>query len=188
MKSFWTTLQAVIVVIHCRMLSIILSMILVSMHLSTSCEHYLATSLIPNAGLGIFVGEEYTSGSLLAPGYTLIIPSQDIYDWQLNNYIYSCDHSNHSMIVFGIAMMLNHKVIPNADNLWTDDVHPIDISAQEYFPYSIYRRQSYVSSYQLLVGDEVYAYYGNEKWFIDIHLNLYLPQSPWNIFKQMEYV
>jgi hypothetical protein len=75
------------------------------------CGYYLAPSIIPNAGLGVFAGRNYSEDEFLALGISLVIPSNYSLNWQLNNYVYSCDHDEYSMVVFGIAVSFIVKLL-----------------------------------------------------------------------------
>ena len=132
-----------------------------------ACDYYLAPSLIPGAGLGIFAGRDFAAEEEIASGVTLIAPQSFVVNWQLNNYVYNGDHEGHSMLVFGMAMLLNHMPKPNTNNYWQEENGISELSEQTPFPFTVYRGQAYHAAQPIRQGEEIFGYYGDSDWFTD---------------------
>jgi hypothetical protein len=50
------------------------------------CELFLAPSLTPGLGRGVFAGSFVPSGNIVEDSITLKIPSDDLPIWQMDNY------------------------------------------------------------------------------------------------------
>ena len=74
------------------------------------CEYYIAESKVPGVGRAVIAGKEFTKGDVaIDKGPTLVVRTDTIGGWQLNNYMYASEDDDYSMLVFGVPMLYNHK-------------------------------------------------------------------------------
>ena len=144
----------------------------------SECDFYLAPSLIPGAGLGVFAGRDFDAEEEISSGVTLIAPHKYLENWQLNNYVYTGEHEGHSMLVFGMSMLLNHHPEANTHNYWLDERGITDLIEQTPFPFTIYRRQTYYSAARIEQGGEIFGHYGDLDWFTDRGIAFNSTESP----------
>lgn len=128
------------------------------------CDVYLAPSLIPGAGRGIFAGKSYAQGDFFDKVSSITILRKNGVRWPLHNYVYGSNDNKYSMALFGTAMMFNHGDSKNVDHYW--DAWPvISISEQKKEPYTIYTTVTYTTTRDIEIGDEIYTSYGDKEWF-----------------------
>lgn len=81
---------------------------------TTSCDLFLAPSLLPGAGLGIIAGKPYKSNEAVETiGPAVLINREQSSDTMLHNFVYSSSWPEYAVTLFGIGMMMNH--MPNGD-------------------------------------------------------------------------
>ena len=68
---------------------------------NVECSLYLAESLLPGAGRAIFTGRIFEIGEAILDLPTLVVKKVNNRRWQLDNYVFSSDEREYSMIIFG---------------------------------------------------------------------------------------
>lgn len=128
---------------------------------TNKCKLYVAMSLIEGGGRGVFSGENIEIGGLIEDGITLTV-SQDYYLGQLSNYVYQSEEANRSLVIFGVAMMFNHRQNNNAGLNWGGE--QIDFTEQEHYAFALYSPTTYNAVDSISNGDEIFTHYGDH-WF-----------------------
>ena len=126
-----------------------------------ACDYYLAPSLIPGAGLGIFAGRDFAAEEEIASGVTLMVPKSVVTKWKLDNYVFAGQHEGQTIVVFGIAMTLNHMPQTNTAFHWQEENGISELSEQTPFPFTVYRGQAYHAAQSIRQGEEIFGYYGD---------------------------
>jgi hypothetical protein len=148
------------------------------------CDLYLAPSLLPGGHRGIFAGRTFSKSEIIEIDPTLVIPTDLIRDLQFFNYAFSANDFDHSMSVFGVGMLFNHApaspatspaVIPatyhhqNIDYQWNS----VPISNPKLIhniysqPHTQYTDLTYLTITDVQIGQELYANYGRDDWFVN---------------------
>ena len=136
--------------------------------LSEACNIYLAPSLVPGIGYGVFSGIRIAKSTRLEIASTVVFENMLMQELQLLKFAYGSDIKEYSVCVFGSLMMMNHRNDPNIYRTWSA---PTAANSQNNFravytrPYSIYRSMDVISSRSIDVGEEMFSSYGGEHWF-----------------------
>eukprot|EP01041_Mallomonas_annulata_P004480 gene4480-8915_t len=132
---------------------------------SSKCALYLAPSLIPSAGRGIYAGTSFDEGDTVVVEQSLAVKYDDIVDTQLNNYVYNSEEDGYSMVVFGAACLFNHFNDPkDVAHFWDDEiVVPIKDQLSEAF--ANYTQIRYLAEKPIIAGKEIFVSYGRDSWF-----------------------
>lgn len=128
-----------------------------------TCDLYLALSKIPGAGRGVIAGRNFNYDAVLDSSPSILIKTDDIYSWQLFNYVYSAEDDDFSMALFGPAMMYNHFVPINVEHQWAEADIPRPESIVD-APFTTYTNVEYVTTREVSIGEELFVTYG-EDWF-----------------------
>jgi hypothetical protein len=139
-----------------------------SFHMTNSftCQLYLAPSLLPHAGFGIFSGVNHQISTFLRQEPTVLIDDLLLEEYQFSNYFYASRNGDYAVCAFGIAMMLNHLEIPNLHRSWSSDNYD-HVQTIPLRPYTTYTEFEFVTSEQIQIGQELYTRYGSAQWFHD---------------------
>jgi hypothetical protein len=130
------------------------------------CSLYLAPSTIPNAGRGVFAGKYYESQYSLLSTPSLTVPNEHLFYTQLGNYVYASEEEGHSLVVFGVAMLFNHK--PQGESTmyhsWADS--EVAKVADQLEAHSTFTEIVYTFQTETQPGEEMFASYGDDdSWF-----------------------
>lgn len=132
------------------------------------CAYYLAQSKLEGAMRGVYAGKDFEAEELLSTGSSINIKSDHIRKTQLFNYVFGSDADDESIIVFGVAMMFNHRNPKTVEHLWAD--YPPTQS--EHFsmvldePFTQFSRIDYKAKSAIEAGSELYTSYGEkDDWF-----------------------
>ena len=87
----------------------------------STCDIYLAPSLIPGVGRGVVAGRNYSSNERFDTAVTITLPYHFAREWQLSNYVFSHEEEEQSMVVLGIGMLFNHRNPEMVYHYWADE-------------------------------------------------------------------
>lgn len=131
----------------------------------STCDMYMADSIIPGAGRGIYAARKYQQNELLEESPSLTLRDEYATSWSLNNYVFASQTQGRSLVVFGLAMLYNHQspIHKNAVNAWNDDeVQFFDVEVE---PHSTSTQLMYLTNQVIEPGHEIFTTYGGELWF-----------------------
>ena len=147
-----------------------------SNYVDTGCEFYLAPSLVPGSGRGIISGKHFSKGDIIDVASSLTVKHSAIRNWPLNNYVYSSEDESYSMILFGLAMIFNHRKEKDVEHKWMD-WPVVEVSLQKNEAHTIYTEVSHETTREVFAGEELFTSYGDDDWFTsrNIILNKTIP-------------
>lgn len=87
----------------------------------STCDIYLAPSLIPGVGRGVIAGRNYSKQERFDTAVTITLPYSYAREWQLSNYVFSHEEEEQSMVVLGIGMLFNHRNPEMIYHYWADE-------------------------------------------------------------------
>jgi hypothetical protein len=135
---------------------------------SFTCQLYLAPSLLPHAGFGIFSGVSHEISTFLRHEPTVLIDDLLLEEYQFSNYFYASRNGDYAVCAFGISMMLNHLETPNLDRSWSSSGLRYDhIQTLSLRPYTTYTEFDFTTNSKIQIGQELYTKYGSAQWFYD---------------------
>ena len=83
------------------------------------CRLYLAPSLTPGCGRGVFAGTPFKSSEIIDNTVTIAVDHGSIFGMQLDNYIWAAPDEMHiGMAEFGAGMLYNHRNPPLIAHEW----------------------------------------------------------------------
>jgi hypothetical protein len=83
------------------------------------CRLYLAPSLTPGCGRGVFAGASIKSAEVIENAVTIAVNHGSIFGMQLDNYIWAAPDEVHiGMAEFGPGMLYNHRNPPLVAHEW----------------------------------------------------------------------
>ena len=121
------------------------------------CGLYLAPSLTPGMGRGVFAGSSYTAGDLIMNSVTLFVSDAYTSGWQLNNYLWGTDEPSISVAEFGAGMLLNHKNPSSISNSWPSY---FKISSEQELAHTISTSTPSIATRDVATGEELFVSYG----------------------------
>lgn len=129
---------------------------------SESCQYYLSQSSIRGAGNGIFSTSKLHESSIIELSVAIYVRYSHIYESDLEDYIFATTDDSYGMVLLGLASLLNHNPLNNAEYYsegnYADDV-PSQVRGLE-----AYTVCSLSASRAIEGGDEIFINYG-EEWF-----------------------
>ena len=120
------------------------------------CEIYLAPSLTPGMGRGVFAGTPLAQGGILENSVTLAVRHLDISHWQLNNYVWATDDDETSLAELGVGMLHNHNNPPTISHLWPSHFKSASEQQQSHTTYSTLYS---VAQRDIAAGEEIFVSY-----------------------------
>jgi hypothetical protein len=151
---------------------------------SNPCQLYLAPSLLPHAGYGIFSGVDLKPKTLIRREPTALIDNLLLEEYQLSNYFYASHYGDSAVCAFGISMMLNHLETPNLERQWSSSQNIYDIQSISLRPYTTYAEFDFITNRNIQIGEELFTKYGSSQWFLERNIpydrNL-RPTSPYSL-------
>lgn len=147
-----------------------------------TCRRYLAKSVIPNAGMGIFTAEDIPEGSPINVDGDIVLHLTDLnphtaqslrmmiydYAWDSQDFLGMYEGKNVYSIVPGYGMLTNgHQTLFNTDQSLYPSVDNAGVSRMNNpgaGAFSHYYNYSFVASKAIAAGQELLMNYGQE-WF-----------------------
>ena len=128
---------------------------------SGKCELYLAPSLTPGIGRGVFAGSSYTAGDTVENSVTLSVSDTFSSNWQLNNYLWATDEPSISMAEFGAGMLYNHKNPALLSHQWPSH---FKMSTEQEHAHTTYSTIPSAAIRDIAAGEELFVSYsrGND--------------------------
>eukprot|EP00607_Mallomonas_marina_P010437 CAMPEP_0182425022 /NCGR_PEP_ID=MMETSP1167-20130531/11355_1 /TAXON_ID=2988 /ORGANISM="Mallomonas Sp, Strain CCMP3275" /LENGTH=429 /DNA_ID=CAMNT_0024605323 /DNA_START=223 /DNA_END=1512 /DNA_ORIENTATION=- len=124
----------------------------------------MAPSFVPGAGRGVFAGQAYENDEQVDVTLSLTILRKNGRKWPLHNYVYSANDEAYSMILFGPAMLFNHRLPKDVDHYWTD--WPVaSIAEQKLEAHTVYTPVLHKANRKIEIGEEIFTSYGDNDWF-----------------------
>ena len=120
------------------------------------CDLYLAPSLTPGIGRGVFAGTSYTSGDIIENSVTLSVSSAYSSSWQLNNYLWATDETSVSMAEFGLGMLYNHKNPALLSHQWPSN---FKMSTEQELAHTTYTTLPSAAVRDIIAGEELFVSY-----------------------------
>jgi len=127
------------------------------------CDMFMAPSIMPGAGRGIFTAKDLTPHDQFDDAPTVSVPNEQTEHWSLHDYVYGSELPDRSLVIFGPAMLYNHQSADykNVVHRWSDD----DINSKaESAPYATSTNIYFAPLENISSGQELFSYYG-ERWF-----------------------
>ena len=125
------------------------------------CQLFLAPSLTPGCGRGIFAGAQIQFGQIVENTVTIAVDHGTISGMQLNNYVWATDESHISMAEFGAGMLYNHRNPPLFAHQW-----PVNMkqASDQRHAHTTFSSVLNVAERDISVGEEIFVSYssGNE--------------------------
>ena len=128
-----------------------------------SCDLYIAPSVIPGSGRGIFAGKLFSNSSTIDIGPVLTLPKESARKWPLFDYVYSADDGNHSVVAFGVSSIFNHFRSKNVERWWY--TYAAEIRSQNSEAHATYTDFLHEAIRDILPGEEILTSYGDDSWF-----------------------
>mmetsp|Transcript_21796 Transcript_21796/g.36726 ORF Transcript_21796/g.36726 Transcript_21796/m.36726 type:complete len:437 (+) Transcript_21796:48-1358(+) len=131
------------------------------------CRYYLTRSKLDGAMRGVFAGKNFEAEEHVEAGPVVNVKSEHIKHMQLFNYVYGSEADDESIVVFGVAMMYNHRNPKTVEHLWGGEPpNPVEHA-------NMVRNEAYTQfcgiTYQtvtpITAGSEMYTSYGDNSWF-----------------------
>lgn len=153
------------------------------------CEYYLADSLIPNSGKGIFFTNKLSKDEndevyfVLEVSPTISVNMKAIANWRLKNYVFTSNYG-HAMVLLGSSMMYNHhEQLRNMEFYWTSSstedpditCNPTAIHMDDYSRCNCW---DYVLRKPVEAGTELFVNYGGIRWFESMGIPYNAPEVP----------
>lgn len=129
-------------------------------HLSV-CELYLAPSLIPEAGRGVFAGRSLPPKTVLDHSVNIPVLDSDIVDSQLDNYVFSTGIEGYSMLALGLGSLFNHNDSETVVHQWMDS-EVADAAMVASQPQSTFSRSIFSLDTESIQGQELFISYGDD--------------------------
>ena len=133
-----------------------------------NCSLYLAPSLIPGAGMGVFAGRSYEDGEEIEKSTVLIVESVIIQSLTMINYVYNSLNPSYAAYLIGSSSMMNHAETPNTERIVI--VHrnmEMDVQTVSLRPYSTYHQFQFTVKGGVVTGQEIFGNYGDSSWFTE---------------------
>lgn len=130
------------------------------------CALYLAPSLIPNSGRGVFAGESFKDFAAIDRVNTVSMPLENFYDQQLFNYAYGDDDDSRIIVMFGTGMIYNHRQPHTVQHYDATRGRPLTDPRAQKSPQSLHYKLDFHILRPVAAGEELFADYG-EDWFFD---------------------
>ena len=129
--------------------------------LQYKCDLYLAPSLTPGIGRGVFAGSSYTEGDTVENSVTLAVSENYSSSWQLNNYLWATDEPSISMAEFGVGMLYNHKNPALLSHQWPSH---FKMSTEQELAHTTYSTIPSTAIRDIAAGEELFVSYstGND--------------------------
>ena len=129
------------------------------------CEIFLAPSLVAGVGRGVIAGKSFAKEHDLQISSSLTFPHDKLQNMQLSNYVYSIEGIEvyHSLGVFGISMIFNHRNETNVEQSYVSWLP--SIKAQMLEAHASYAHLRYQTTKDIRAGEELFTSYGDEEWF-----------------------
>jgi hypothetical protein len=121
------------------------------------CHLYLAPSLTPGCGRGVFAGAQIHSGEIVENTVTIAVDHVSISGMQLNNYVWSTDESHISMAEFGAGMLYNHRNPPLFMHHWPKNMK---LAADQRHAHTTFPSLLNVAERDISQGEEIFVSYG----------------------------
>jgi hypothetical protein len=110
-------------------------------------------------------------GAAVDPSYSLIVDDYAVQELNLINYVYQSPNNYYSVILFGNALLVNHKAdkFSNVQREWlTVDSAPL-LPSNAIRPYSIYPAMTFIAKRDIKAGEELFVTYGGDDYFDERH-------------------
>ncbi len=123
-----------------------------------SCRYYLSQSSIRGAGNGIFSTSKLYKSSLIELSIAIYVRYSHIYESDLEDYIFATTDDLYGMVLLGLASLLNHNPINNAEYYsegnYADDVLP---SSRENKSNLIIESRVFSLTYSLKIKSQLFS-------------------------------
>jgi hypothetical protein len=122
------------------------------------CHLFLAPSLTPGCGRGVFAGAPIHVGEIVENTVTIAVDHVSISGMQLNNYVWSTDESHISMAEFGAGMLYNHRNPPLFTHHWPKNMK---LAADQRHAHTTFPSVLNVADRDISQGEEIFVSYGS---------------------------
>jgi hypothetical protein len=129
------------------------------------CQMYLAPSLTPGNGRGVFAGLPIKSADVIESAVTIAFEHSSIHQTQLNNYVWSAPEENISTAEFGPGMLFNHRNPPLVQH---ERPYKMKKASDQRHAHTTSSPVLYVAERDIYVGEEIFVSYGcGDNWLED---------------------
>ena len=128
------------------------------------CHLYLAPSLTPGCGRGVFAGVQIHSGEIVENSVTLAVDHISVAGMQLNNYVWSTDESHISMAEFGAGMLYNHRNPPLFMHHWPKNMK---LASDQRHAHTTFPSVLNVAERDISQGEEIFVSYGSDNEWLE---------------------
>lgn len=126
------------------------------------CELYIAPSLTPGCGRGVFAGTKIHSTDIVENTVTIAVDHAAIFGTQLDNYVWAAPDEVHiGMAEFGAGMLYNHRNPPVVAHEWP---YYMTSASDQLHAHTTSSSVLNVAERDISVGEEIFVSYssGNE--------------------------
>ena len=125
------------------------------------CDLYLAPSLTPGIGRGVFAGSSYAAGETIMNSVTLLLSADYTIGWQIVNYYWGTEEPSISLAEFGPGMLINHKNPPSILHSWPS---LFTMSAEQELSHTTSTSVPSIATRDIATGEELFVSYseGND--------------------------
>jgi hypothetical protein len=122
------------------------------------CRLYLAPSLTPGCGRGVFAGASIKSAEVIENAVTIAVNHGSIFGMQLDNYIWAAPDEVHiGMAEFGPGMLYNHRNPPLFMHHWPKNMK---LAADQRHAHTTFPSLLNVAERDISQGEEIFVSYG----------------------------
>ena len=151
-----------ILIMFASLIIVFVSCVLETEAVSGKCDLYLAPSLTPGIGRGVFAGSSYTAGDTIENSVTISVSNNFISsDWQLSNYLWATREPSITMAEFGAGMLYNHKNPALLSHQWPSH---FKMSTEQELAHTTYSTIPSAAIRDIAAGEELFVSYstGND--------------------------
>lgn len=138
------------------------------------CRMYLAPSLTPGCGRGVFAGSDIYSGETMDNSVTLALHHGSITPWQLNNYVWATDEDDISMAEFGAGMLFNHRPQGLFQHKWPAHMTK---STDQKLAHTTFSSVLNVAERDISAGEEIFVSYSSGNEWLE-QRGIYVSETP----------
>ena len=121
------------------------------------CRLYLAPSLTPGHGRGVFAGASIKSAEVIENAITIAFEHSSIHQTQLNYYVWSASEENIITAEFGAGMLFNHRNPPLVAH---ERPFKMKKASDQRHAHTTSSPVLYVAERDISAGEEIFVSYG----------------------------
>jgi hypothetical protein len=177
LKVMWTRVMKLFLVNFCCTYRIIASVAETETSSDNDCQLYLAPSLTPGHGRGVFAGLPIKYADVIESAITIALEHNSIHQTQLNNYVWSAPEENISTAEFGAGMLFNHRNPPLVQH---ERPFKAKKASDQRHAHTTSSPVLYVAERDISVGEEIFVSYGcGDNWLEERGIEVAL-ESPYS--------